>query len=115
MRGDLHDRIVARLVAERRLRRLTRAELVQRLGRPTSFVFRCEAGARYLDVAELMVIARARCRPVRAAAASRSGGLTGGHSARQAPHPLPRPHGALGYVPRPAAPMLGSTVGQPPP
>lgn len=59
MRGTLHDRIVARLVAERRLRRLTQAQLAQRLGRSTSFVFRHEAGARYLDVAEFIVIARA--------------------------------------------------------
>lgn len=59
MRGTLHDRIVARLVAERRLRRLTQAQLAQRLGRSTSFVFRYEVGARYLDVAEFIVIARA--------------------------------------------------------
>lgn len=59
MRGALHDRIVARLVAERRSRRLTQVQLAQRLGRSTSFVFRYEAGARYLDVAEFIVIARA--------------------------------------------------------
>jgi transcriptional regulator with XRE-family HTH domain len=59
MRGPLHDRIVARLVAERRSRRLTQAQLAQRLGRSASFVFRYEAGARYLDVAEFIVIARA--------------------------------------------------------
>lgn len=59
MRGALHDRIVARLVAERRSRRLTQAQLAQRLGRSTSFVFRYQAGASYLDVAEFIVIARA--------------------------------------------------------
>mgnify|MGYP001126793748 CR=1 FL=1 len=59
MRGALHDRIVARLVAERRLRRLTQAQLAQRLGRSTSFVFRYESGARYLDVAEFITITRA--------------------------------------------------------
>ena len=58
MRSPLHDRIVARLVAERRSR-LTQAQLAQRLGRSSSFVFRYEAGARYLDVAEFIVIARA--------------------------------------------------------
>lgn len=59
MRGVLHGRIVARLVAERRLRRITQAQLAQRLGRSINFVFRYEAGARYLDVAEFIVIARA--------------------------------------------------------
>ncbi len=59
MRGALHDHIVAHLVAERRLRRLTQAQLAQRLGRSTSFVFRYEAGARYIDIAEFIVIARA--------------------------------------------------------
>lgn len=59
MRGALHGRIVARLVAERRSRRLTQAQLAERLGRSTSFVFRYEAGARYLDVAEFIAIARA--------------------------------------------------------
>lgn len=44
MRGALHNHIVARLVAERRSRRLTQAQLAQRLGRSTSFVFRYEAG-----------------------------------------------------------------------
>ena len=58
MRSPIHDRIVARLVAKRRSRRLTQAQLAQRLGRSTSFVFRYEAGARYLDVAEFIVIAR---------------------------------------------------------
>lgn len=59
MRGVLHDRIVAHLVVERRSRRLTQAQLAQRIGRSTGFVFRYEAGARYLDVAEFIVIARA--------------------------------------------------------
>lgn len=54
MRGALHDRIVARLVAERRLRRLTQAQLAQRLGRSTSFVFRYEAAARYIAIARAL-------------------------------------------------------------
>ncbi|MDU0343027.1 helix-turn-helix domain-containing protein [Bosea rubneri] len=59
MRGALHDRIVARLIAERRSRRLTQAQLAVRLGRSTSCVFRYEAGARYIDIAEFIAIARA--------------------------------------------------------
>jgi transcriptional regulator with XRE-family HTH domain len=59
VRDALHHRIVARLIAARRLRRLTQAELGHRLGRSTSFVFRYEVGARHLDVAEFIVIARA--------------------------------------------------------
>lgn len=99
MRGVLHDRIVARFAAERRSRRLTQAQLAQRLGRSTSFVFRYETGARYLDVAEF--IARALdVDPY--AAAGRSGGLTGGHAARRASHPLPARHGRGGTYPGPA-------------
>jgi transcriptional regulator with XRE-family HTH domain len=55
----LHHRIVALLVEARRSRRITQAELGRRLGRSTSFVFRVEAGARHLDVAEFILIARA--------------------------------------------------------
>lgn len=55
----LHHRIVALLVEARRSRRITQAELGRRLGRSTGFVFRVEAGARHLDVAEFILIAHA--------------------------------------------------------
>jgi transcriptional regulator with XRE-family HTH domain len=55
----LHNRIVALLVAARRSRRITQAELGRRLGRSTNFIFRVEVGARHLDVAEFILIARA--------------------------------------------------------
>ncbi|UZF90887.1 helix-turn-helix domain-containing protein [Bosea sp. NBC_00550] len=55
----LHHRIVARLIAARRSQRITQAELGRRLGRSTNFVFRYEVGARHLDVAEFILIARA--------------------------------------------------------
>jgi len=59
MRPGLHAGIVARLVAARRAQGLTQADLARRLGRSTSFVFRVEVGARHLDVAEFIMIARA--------------------------------------------------------
>ncbi|CAD5273048.1 conserved hypothetical protein [Bosea sp. 62] len=59
MRPGLHARVVALLVAARRDHCLTQADLARRLGRSTNFVFRVEAGARHLDVAEFIVIARA--------------------------------------------------------
>lgn len=59
MRSGLHARVIALLVAARRAQGLTQADLAQRLGRSTNFVFRLEAGARHLDVAEFIVIARA--------------------------------------------------------
>lgn len=59
MRPGLHTRVVALLVAARRDRRLTQADLALRLGRSTNFVFRVEASARHLDVAEFIAIARA--------------------------------------------------------
>lgn len=55
----LHHRVAALLIEARRSRRITQAELGRRLGRSTSFVFRVEAGARHLDVAEFILIARA--------------------------------------------------------
>lgn len=59
MRPGLHARVVAFLVAARRAQGLTQADLARRLGRSTNFVFRVEAGARHLDVAEFIAIARA--------------------------------------------------------
>lgn len=59
MRPGLHARVVALLVAARRDHGLTQADLARRLGRSINFVFRVEAGARHLDVAEFIAIARA--------------------------------------------------------
>jgi len=59
MRPGLHARVVALLVAARRDYGLTQADLARRLGRSTNFVFRVEAGARHLDVAEFIAIASA--------------------------------------------------------
>jgi transcriptional regulator with XRE-family HTH domain len=59
MRLGLHARVVALLLAARCAQGLTQADLARRLGRSTSFVFRVEAGARHLDVAEFIAIARA--------------------------------------------------------
>lgn len=59
MRPGLHARVVALLIAARREQGLTQADLARHLGRSTNFVFRGEAGARHLDVAEFIAIARA--------------------------------------------------------
>ena len=59
MRPGLHARVVALLVAARRDHGLTQADLARRLDRSANFVSRVEAGARHLDVAEFIAIARA--------------------------------------------------------
>ena len=52
-----------RLRAARQASRLTQAEVARKLGRPQSFVSKCESGERRVDVVELEVFARIYGKP----------------------------------------------------
>ncbi len=53
-----------RLVAARRERGLTQAQVAQRLGKPQSYVSKCESGERRVDVVELAAFANIYRRPL---------------------------------------------------
>ena len=53
-----YRRFLARLRAAREEVGLTQAGVARRLGRPQSFVSKCEAGERRVDVVELTAFAR---------------------------------------------------------
>lgn len=57
-RNPHYRRFLARLRAARKQAGLTQAETARRLGRPQSFVAKCEAGERRVDVVELADFAR---------------------------------------------------------
>lgn len=57
-------RFLARLRAARAQAGLTQAEVAMRLGKPQSFVSKCEAGERRIDVIELVAFARLYRRPL---------------------------------------------------
>jgi len=59
-----YRRFLARLRAARERVGLTQAEVAKRLRRPQSFVSKCEAGERRVDVVELAAFARLYRRPV---------------------------------------------------
>lgn len=59
-----YRRFLARLRAARERAGLTQAEVAKRLRRPQSFVSKCEAGERRLDVIELAAFARLYGRPL---------------------------------------------------
>jgi transcriptional regulator with XRE-family HTH domain len=59
-----YNRFLERLKAARRRAGLTQAEVAQRLGRPQSFVSKCESGERRVDVIELAAFARLYRRPM---------------------------------------------------
>lgn len=54
--SDAYRRMCELLIASRRDRGLTQAELAKALGRPQSFVAKYERGERRLDVVELLEI-----------------------------------------------------------
>jgi transcriptional regulator with XRE-family HTH domain len=53
-----YKRFRARLVQARREAGLTQVEVAKRLGRPNSFVSKCELGERRVDVVELRQLAQ---------------------------------------------------------
>ena len=53
-----YKRFRARLVQARREAGLTQVEVAKRLGRPNSFVSKCELGERRVDVVELQQLAQ---------------------------------------------------------
>jgi transcriptional regulator with XRE-family HTH domain len=59
-----YRRFLARLRAAREQAGLTQAEVAKRLRRPQSFVSKCEAGERRVDVVELAAFAGLYHRPV---------------------------------------------------
>lgn len=61
---DAYRAFVARLGRARREAGLTQAEVAERLGKPQSFVAKCEAGDRRIDVIELLWFARLYGKPL---------------------------------------------------
>lgn len=59
MGNDGYKKFRELLIEARKRSDLTQADLARRLGRPQSFVSKCERGARRVDVVELGEIARA--------------------------------------------------------
>lgn len=57
-RNPHYQRFLKRLRAARREAGLTQAEVARRLGRPQSFVSKCESGERRVDVVELAAFGR---------------------------------------------------------
>jgi transcriptional regulator with XRE-family HTH domain len=56
-RDPRYEHFIQRLAEARVARNLTQAEVATRLGRPQSFVSKCETGERRVDVVELMDLA----------------------------------------------------------
>ena len=54
---DKYRRFLARLLEARRQAGLTQAEAARRLGKPQSFLSKCESGERRVDFVELLVFA----------------------------------------------------------
>jgi len=63
-RSAQYQKFLSRLRAARKLAGLTQVEVAQRLGRPQSFVSKCEAGERRVDAVELAAFARAYKKPI---------------------------------------------------
>jgi transcriptional regulator with XRE-family HTH domain len=59
LRTPLHQRLQDLLVALRKSKNLTQADLAFKLGRPQSFVAKSEGGERRLDVVEFIEVAYA--------------------------------------------------------
>jgi transcriptional regulator with XRE-family HTH domain len=56
--SEVYKVFLARLRAARKERNLTQADVARRLGRPQSFVSKCESGERRVDVVELAAFAK---------------------------------------------------------
>ena len=54
-----YESFLRRLRSARKSAALTQAEAARRLGKPQSYVSKCESGERRVDVVELRAIARA--------------------------------------------------------
>jgi transcriptional regulator with XRE-family HTH domain len=57
-RSTDYRRFLQRLKAAREAAGLTQAQVAKRLGRPQSFVSKCESGERRVDVVELKAFAK---------------------------------------------------------
>ncbi len=67
MRSLHHSRyklLIGRLRAARRAAGLTQAAVAKAVGRPQSFVSKCEAGERRIDAVELLDLARLYSKPL---------------------------------------------------
>lgn len=60
-----YQRFLEQLRAARKAAGLTQADVARRLGRPQSFVSKCESGERRVDVVELAAFARLYRKPLR--------------------------------------------------
>ncbi|MUT24793.1 helix-turn-helix domain-containing protein [Mesorhizobium japonicum] len=54
LRSPRHQRFLAQLIALRKAKGLTQAQVAERLGRPQSFVAKYEGGERRLDIIEFL-------------------------------------------------------------
>jgi len=61
---DRQEHLLCLLRALRKKSGLTQVELAQKLGRPQSFVSKCESGERRLDILELQDICKACEAPI---------------------------------------------------
>lgn len=59
-----YKQLLQRLKAARKQAGLTQVEVAKRLGRPQSFIAKCESGERRVDAVELAAFARVYRRPV---------------------------------------------------
>lgn len=56
--GPAYEALERNLREARKLAGLTQAEAAQRLGKPQSFISKCESGERRIDIIELRVLAK---------------------------------------------------------
>ncbi len=62
--SEEYQRFLSRLKAARREARITQVEVAARLGRPQSYVSKCESGERRVDAIELYRFAKLYKKPV---------------------------------------------------
>lgn len=64
-RSAEYDQFLRRLRLARKKAGLTQSEAAQRLGKPQSYISKCESGERRVDVVELKALARVYGTPMR--------------------------------------------------